>query len=91
LYDKVPGWPIGFGSSTKARDYLQRAVKQSPEAMEANYFYASFLYGQGQYRDALTVLDNAKAPPAGISSGLGVDGRKGDIDALRSKAQRKAK
>ena len=91
LYDNVPGWPIGFGSSTTARDFLQKGVAISPHGMEANYFYGKFLFGQGQYRDAAEALNNATQPPTGVAKGPGVEGRRADITDLSRQARRRVK
>lgn len=59
LYYKVPGFPIGFGSSDKARRYLQTALAMNPEGLDANFFYADYLVAQGKKADAKPYLDRA--------------------------------
>lgn len=64
LYYKVPGWPIGFGDSKKARQYLEKAIKLNPAGIDANFFYGDFLQEQGEYAKAAEYLHKAlKAPP----------------------------
>lgn len=47
LYDNVPGRPISFGSSDKARQMFQRAVEVRPDGIDVNYYYAEFLLDEG--------------------------------------------
>lgn len=64
LYYKVPGWPIGFGSDSKAKDYLDRALAIAPGAVDVNYFYGDFLLEQGDKAKARGFLEKAlQAPP----------------------------
>lgn len=63
LYYRVPGFPIGWGSNDKARHYLEEAVKNAPNGRDAHYFYADFLYEQGQYKEAEAVLEKALTLP----------------------------
>jgi tetratricopeptide (TPR) repeat protein len=64
LYYKVPGWPIGFGSNRKARDYLERARAIAPDAIDVNYFLGDFLLEQGEKKAAKSYLEKAlQAPP----------------------------
>ena len=43
LYYKVPGFPIAFGSASRARTLLLAALAQDPNGLDANFFYADFL------------------------------------------------
>ncbi|MEZ5831037.1 MAG: hypothetical protein R3D05_07630 [Dongiaceae bacterium] len=64
LYYKVPGWPIGFGSDKKAKDYLERGLALNPTGIDQNYFYGDFLLGQGEKAKAKIYLNKAlNAPP----------------------------
>lgn len=64
LYHQVPGWPIGFGSDSKARDYFVKALNINPNGLEPNYFYGQLLYDEGEYEKALHTLNRAlNAPP----------------------------
>jgi tetratricopeptide (TPR) repeat protein len=51
LYYKVPGWPIGFGSNRKARQYLDQALAIAPDAIDVNYFQGDFLLEEGDKAD----------------------------------------
>ncbi len=63
LYYRVPGFPLGWGDSDKARAYLEEAVKNAPNGRDAHYFYADFLYEQGDYKKAEQVLKAGLALP----------------------------
>lgn len=52
LYYKVPGWPFGFGDDDKAGELLLQALEINPNGIDPNYFYADYLYEQGQYQQA---------------------------------------
>jgi tetratricopeptide (TPR) repeat protein len=82
LYAKVPGWPIGFGDKKKARQYLETALKMNPEGIDAHYFYADFLAGQGEYAKALEHLNRALASPARPSRPDADAGRRKEVEAL---------
>lgn len=64
LYYRVPSFPFGWGDKDKARAYLQAAVDNAPNGRDAHYFYADFLYEQGDYRKAEQVLEQGLAAPA---------------------------
>ena len=63
LYYRVPGFPLGWGDTDKARQFLEEAVKNAPNGRDAHYFYADFLFEQGKYREAEQVLKTALALP----------------------------
>jgi tetratricopeptide (TPR) repeat protein len=63
LYYRVPGFPIGFGDKAKARHYLEQAVKNAPEGLDAWYFYGDFLNEQGEYPQAAQALQHMLALP----------------------------
>lgn len=63
LYYMVPGFPIGFGDNDKARRYLEQGVSISPDGLDANYFYADFLFREGEYGKAEAALKRALATP----------------------------
>ena len=89
LYYKVPGWPIGFGSDKKAREYLSKALDLNPTGIDPNYFMGDFLFSQGEYghaRDAIPwhrcTRRVANAPEsAGHDGGTADAGRRADSDA----------
>jgi tetratricopeptide (TPR) repeat protein len=88
LYHKVPGFPIGFGSDKKARDYLQKALLINPDGIDPNYFYAEFLHDEDDHAGALKYLEKAlKAPPRPGRSSAD-EGRRGDIQKLMAKVRK---
>lgn len=77
LYYKVPGWPISFGDKGKAKEYLEKSLEINPRGIDNHYFYADFLYEQGQYAKAVEHFEKAISAPARV-------GRE-DADAGRRK------
>ena len=63
LYYRVPGFPFGWGDKDKARAYLEEAVKNAPNGRDAHYFYADFLYEQGEYKKAEYELKQGLSSP----------------------------
>ena len=87
LYYQVPGWPIGFGSDKKAREYLNKALQINPDGIDSNFFYADFLIDQKQKEEARQVLQHAlnAAPRPGRE--LADSGRRAEIEGLLKKLQ----
>ncbi|WP_162144368.1 tetratricopeptide repeat protein [Methylocaldum szegediense] len=63
LYYRLPGWPISFGDTNSARQYLESALKLYPNAIDTNYFYGDFLLQEGEYDKALIYLEKAEKAP----------------------------
>ena len=63
LYDRVPGFPIGFGDKVRARHYLEEAISSAPNGLDANFFYGDFLYKHGEPSEAVKVLERALTLP----------------------------
>lgn len=87
LYYRVPGFPVGFGDSDKARQLLEQAVLLAPDGMDANYFYADFLMNEKEYALAEKVLKHALSLPARPDRPLWDQNRRGVMKALLAKAQ----
>jgi tetratricopeptide (TPR) repeat protein len=81
LYYRVPGFPIGFGSTDKARTYLKTALAMDPNGLDANYFYGDFLKTQGDYKGAAVYLDRALHAPADPRRPVWDAGRRSDVRA----------
>ena len=64
LYYSVPGWPVGFGNDDKAEELLLKALALSPDGIDNNYFYASFLINEKRYGEARDYLGRAQQAPA---------------------------
>ncbi|MBD9633500.1 MULTISPECIES: tetratricopeptide repeat protein [unclassified Pseudomonas] len=82
LYDRVPGWPIGFGDSDKADELLRKALRLNPEGIDSNYFWGDHLYRQGHYVEARAALQKALQAEPRPGRELADQGRRGEIDAL---------
>ena len=85
LYAQVPGFPLGFGDAGKARANFRKALAASPDGLDANYFYADFLYRQGDTAGAVTALGKALAAPARPGRELADRGRKWEAAELLAK------
>jgi tetratricopeptide (TPR) repeat protein len=81
LYYKVPGWPIGFGNDSKAKDYLDRALAIAPDAVDVNYFYGDFMLEQGDKAKARSFLQKALQAPPRPDRADEDGGRKREIEA----------
>jgi len=89
LYYKVPGFPLGFGDNSKARKYLEEGVKISPDGLDANYFYGDFLFGEGEYDKAASVLKHALSVPHDAQRPIWDIGRRSEIQALLTQVEAK--
>ncbi len=79
LYYQVPGWPIGFGSDKKALQFLKKGLNINPEGIDSNYFYGDFLIHEGQYHEALKVLQRALQAAPREGRALADEGRKKEV------------
>ena len=82
LYYQVPGWPLGFGDKSKAREYLEKAVQINENGLDSNYFYGDFLVNRKEYTKAISVLERALAAPALYQRPVADQGRRDEIKAL---------
>ncbi|MYM64918.1 hypothetical protein [Pseudomaricurvus sp. HS19] len=80
LYYKVPGWPVGFGDSDKAKEQLQRSLALNPKGIDSNYFYGEFLRDQGDYQGAWQYYEKALAAPPRPARPLADSGRRGEVE-----------
>lgn len=91
LYFKVPGWPLSFGSKSKARMYLQKALEINPAGIEANGFYADLLSSEGNYAEAIRYYQRALKAPARPGQEIADAGRRQQMEnGLRRAQQRMA-
>lgn len=79
LYQRVPGWPLGFGDSDTAEALFQSARQIRPEGIDVNYYYAVFLAEEGRVDDA---LEHARLAVEGEPR----EGRTASDEALRDDA-----
>ncbi len=85
LYYKVPGWPIGFGSTSKARGYFQQALRLDGKGLDNNFFYGDFLASEGDKANARLYLRKALAAPANPARPVWDAGRRAEVRALLAK------
>ncbi len=90
LYHKVPGWPVSFGSDKKAEKLFKRALEISPHGMDQNFFYAEYLFDEGEYEKAQTFLSRAKNAPEKANRPLADKKRREEIAALQARLDTKA-
>jgi tetratricopeptide (TPR) repeat protein len=90
LYYQVPGWPIGFGSNDKARSNLEAALRLDHDGIDPNYFYADFLFHQGDYSGARTAAQRALSAPSRAGRELADKGRRGEVQALLARIGEKS-
>lgn len=89
LYAQVPGFPLGFGDQGKAKVNFDRALAANPNGLDANYFYADFLYRQGETAKAVNALEKALVAPPRPGRDLADRGRKWEASELLAKIRRK--
>ncbi|WP_237067531.1 tetratricopeptide repeat protein [Microbulbifer guangxiensis] len=89
LYYQVPGWPIGFGDDKKAAEYLQKGLAIGKDDIDANYFYADYLFQSKDYQRALQYVQRAEHAPRDIARPVASEGRLGEIKSLKAKIEGK--
>ncbi|WP_209612794.1 hypothetical protein [Sphingomonas sp. PL20] len=89
LYYRVPGFPIGFGSTAKARALLQAAIAQDPRGLDNNFFYADFLNAEGQPAKAKTYVLRGLQAPVNTARPVWDAGRRAEARALLAKIDAK--
>jgi tetratricopeptide (TPR) repeat protein len=57
---KVPGFSLGFGNHTRAREYLQKALEINPAGIDPNFFYGELMFKDGDYAQALRYLQKVQ-------------------------------
>ncbi|MBC9250279.1 hypothetical protein A9179_08330 [Pseudomonas alcaligenes] len=82
LYDRVPGWPIGFGDEEQAEKLLRQALQINPQGIDSLYFWGDHLYRQDKYAEARDALLKAKQAAPRPGRELADQGRQQEIDAL---------
>jgi tetratricopeptide (TPR) repeat protein len=91
LYYQVPSWPIGFGDDKKAAEFLKKGLSINPDGIDSNYFYADFLFRNGDYAGAEKSLRKALQAPARNGRKVADDGRRKEINQLLEKVAEKRK
>ena len=85
LYYKVPGWPLGFGDKTKARELLQKALALNPTGIDPNFFYAEYLVETRRADDAVPYLQRVLEAPPRPGRQIADSGRREEARALLAK------
>lgn len=88
LYYKVPGWPLGFGNSEQAMEYLRKALAINPDGIDPNFFMGELLHEQGRHAEALAALEKALQAPPREGRELADAGRRKEVEAIIAKVRR---
>ena len=91
LYDRVPGWPIGFGDSEQAEQLLKKALQLNPEGIDSLYFWGDHLYRQKRYAQARDALQKALQARPRPGREIADAGRRAEIAALLVDVNKKLK
>ena len=89
LYYQVPGWPIGFGDDKMALEMLNKGLALNPNGIDPNYFYADYLFRNGDLEGAERFLKKAQAAPPREGRALADEGRRKEINELMAKIAKK--
>ncbi|MCD5971860.1 tetratricopeptide repeat protein [Pseudomonas quasicaspiana] len=89
LYDRVPGWPIGFGDSEKAEPLLKEALQLNPNGIDSLYFWGDHLYRQKRYDEARQALQKALKAAPRPGREIADAGRRKEIEALLTDINKK--
>jgi tetratricopeptide (TPR) repeat protein len=91
LYDRVPGWPIGFGDADKAQTLLEKALTLNPDGIDPLYFWGDHLFRQGHYAQAKDALNKALQAAPRPGREIADAGRRKDIQLLLIDVNKKLK
>ena len=89
LYDRVPGWPIGFGDAEKAEQLLKQGLQLNPTGIDSLYFWGDHLYRQARYAEAKAALLKALQAPPRPGRETADTGRRQEIQALLGEVNKK--
>ncbi|AEF21258.1 tetratricopeptide repeat protein [Pseudomonas fulva] len=89
LYDRVPGWPIGFGDAKKADELLRQALLINPDGIDSLYFWGDHLAREGKYAEAKEALLKAQQAAPRPGRELADQGRQREIAALLKEVEHK--
>jgi len=85
LYAKVPGWPVAFGSDSKAEEHFKKSLAINPNGIDPNFFYGEYLADHDRVAEARTYLETALKAPPRPGRELADNGRRQEIQALLNK------
>jgi tetratricopeptide (TPR) repeat protein len=63
LYYMAPSWPISFGDESKAEKLLLKGLEYNPNSIDANYFYADYLFSINELNKAAKYFRKAIEKP----------------------------
>ena len=89
LYDRVPGWPVGFGDAEKAEQLLKQGLQLNPTGIDSLYFWGDHLYRQGRYVEAKAALLKALQAPPRPGRETADTGRRQEIQVLLGEVNKK--
>lgn len=87
LFYKVPGWPLGFGDKSRAKELLQKALSLNPNGIDPNFFYGEYLLDAKQRDEAIVYLGRAMQAPPRAGRQVADSGRREEARALLDQAQ----
>lgn len=85
LYYKVPGWPLGFGDKTRARELLGKALAINPQGIDSNFFFGEFLAETRHADEAVPYLERALQAAPRPGRQVADAGRREEVRALLDK------
>jgi hypothetical protein len=85
LYYRVPGFPIAFGSTSKAEALLKAGLTNDPGGLDSNFFYGDFLKSEGKNALAKTYLERALNAPYDPNRPVWDAGRRAEVRTLLAK------
>ncbi|MFL1417353.1 tetratricopeptide repeat protein [Pseudomonas fildesensis] len=89
LYDRVPGWPIGFGDADKADQLLKQALQLNPAGIDSLYFWGDHLYRQKRYGEARDALQKALLATPRPGRETADTGRRKEIESVLADINKK--
>jgi tetratricopeptide (TPR) repeat protein len=88
LYYQVPGWPVGFGNTEKAKQYLHKALDISPNDIDANFYYGDYLLRNKQYQSAIEAFEKALRAPSRALRPIADAGRRKEAQIALAEAKK---
>lgn len=85
LYHKVPGFPVGFGSDKKAKEYLEKSLAINPDGIDPNYFYGELLLDDDDDAGAKKHLEKSLQAAPRPNRRSADEGRRKEVLALLAK------
>ncbi len=82
LYLNVPGWPVAFGDEDEGVALLRKGLAVGPDAIDANYFYAEYLFKSDKFEEARQYLQKALQAPARPGREIADQGRRQEIERM---------